>query len=91
MKKNEEKEHDVEKMRDTYRYVLRRGKEVVYYGITKSNNKSEVEKENSNKNFIKISIFPTPVNKKVAEEWQKVCIKSYFQRTKGKIPEYNKN
>ncbi|MCC7429934.1 hypothetical protein IT568_03735 [bacterium] len=91
MKETEKREYEVEKLGDTYRYVLKRGIETVYYGITKNKDKSEIGKENSDKNFTKMIFFPVPVNEQIAEEWQKLSIKSYFQRTKGKTPEYHKN
>lgn len=72
-----------------HKYVLRKGREVVYKGITRDPERRE-EEHRDDKNFSKMNTIGRAVTKKSAEAWEEQSLKSYRKSHKGKNPKYNK-
>jgi predicted GIY-YIG superfamily endonuclease len=57
--------------RDTYNYVLKQGRKIVYRGITNDPDRRLKEHENSGKRFSHMVVNPYPVSRKTALEREK--------------------
>jgi predicted GIY-YIG superfamily endonuclease len=74
--------------RDTYRYVLRDGRDVVQYGIT--NDPEGRANEHSSKRYTGMSIVGPAVTREAALLWERQRIEEYCRTHGGKRPRYNK-
>ncbi len=74
--------------RDTYRYLLRDGRDIVQYGI--SNNPEARVNEHSKKRFTGMTVVGPVVTRESALEWERSRIEQYCQTHGGKRPRYNK-
>jgi len=74
--------------RDTYPYVLKDGREVVYIGITKDPERREEEHKNEGKRFTKM-VTEYPCSERTARKSEQKRIRSYERSHKGKKPRYN--
>lgn len=76
--------------RDTIRYELRDGNEVVYVGIT-NNPERRAQEHKTNKEFRKMVPIGSEVSRATAEEWETERIQTYKQNHNGNRPKYNQN
>ena len=78
------------KPRDTFRYVLRDGREVVQYGISDHPEVRAYNHELDGKRFTGISVVGPAVTRESAQEWERDMIEAYQRRHGDKKPRYNK-
>jgi hypothetical protein len=78
------------KPRDTYRYVLRDGRNVVQYGISDHPEVRAYAHELDGKQFTGISTVGPPVTRESAQDWERDMIEAYQRSHRGKKPRYNK-
>lgn len=74
--------------RDTYRYVLRDGTDIVQYGIT--NDPEARANEQSHKRFTSMTIVGPAVTRESALQWERTRIEEYCRAHGGDRPRYNK-
>ncbi len=74
--------------RNTYRYVLRDGRDVVQYGIT--NDPEARANEHSRKRFTGMTVVGPAVTRESALQWERSRIEEYCRAHGGKRPRYNK-
>lgn len=77
-------------VRDTYRYELRRGGNVLYVGITKNPERRVIE-HSANKDFGSMHIVGPRVSRQTAEAWETQRIDTYKRNHGGNRPMYNLN
>lgn len=77
------------KKRKYYLYVLRDGREVVYYGVTQDRERSVLEQEHMNKHWTNYSIIKGLFQRDHAEREEKNLISFYQDSHEGKLPKYN--
>ena len=75
--------------RTYYRYELKDGRKVVYYGITNNPQRRLSEHQADGKKFSTLNIKGPIVTKETAEEWEKNIIKTFAKNHSGKSPKYN--
>jgi|GEM_PF-680046 len=75
--------------RDTYRYELKDGRNVVYRGITKDPDK-RFDEHRQDKRFTDMWIVGPAVSEKTARKWERQSLQSYRRSHRGKFPKYNK-
>jgi len=78
------------KRRDTYRYVLRDGREVVQYGISDHPEVRAYAHELDGKRFTGVSTVRPAVTRESAQDWERDMIEAYQRSHGGKKPRYNK-
>lgn len=76
--------------RDTKKYVLKRGNEVVYVGITNDPERRETQ-HRQEKAFDKMELVGRPCTRESAEQWEEDRIATYMRNHGGLTPKYNKN
>lgn len=76
--------------RGHYRYELRRGHKIVYFGITNNPQRRVSQHDNSEKNFTHMNILGPAVTKETAEQWEKQKLEQYRRNHYGDNPKYNK-
>jgi predicted GIY-YIG superfamily endonuclease len=74
--------------RDTYRYVLRDGRDVVQYGIT--NDPEARANEHSGRRVTSMTVVGPAVTRESALLWERQRIEEYCRTHGGKRPRYNK-
>lgn len=74
--------------RDTYRYVLRDGRDVVGYGIT--NDPEARGNQHAGKRITSMLVVGPAVTRESALAWERVQIEQYCRTHGGKKPRYNK-
>ena len=74
--------------RDTYRYVLRDGRDVVGYGVT--NDPEARENAHSAKRITSMTVVGPAVTRESALAWERTQIEQYCRAHDGKRPRYNK-
>ena len=75
--------------RDTYRYVLRDGRDVVMYGITDDPDARLQEHERNRRN-VTMTVVGQAVTRESALAWERTQIEQYCRSHDGKRPRYNK-
>jgi len=78
-----------QKDRDTYRYKLKKGNQIVYIGITNYPKRREYEHKSEKKQFSKMEKVGTAVTRESALKWESESIKKYRKSHGGKSPKYN--
>lgn len=78
------------KPRDTFRYVLRDGRDVVQYGISDHPEVRAYGHEIDGKRFTGMSVVGPAVTRESAQEWERDMIEAYQRSHGGKKPRYNK-
>ena len=78
------------KKRDTYRYELKQGHKVVYYGITNEPERREEEHKEEGKKFSRLIVKGPIVTEETAEKWEEDRLASYRKSHRGRNPRYNK-
>ena len=77
--------------RNTYRYVLRLGREVVQYGVTDDPDaRLQEHQRNHNNNSLTMTVVGPAVTRESALAWERAQIEQYCQSHGGKRPRYNK-
>lgn len=76
--------------RNTYRYLLQNGSEIVYVGITNDPVRREAE-HSVDKNFTSMKIVGPKVTRTTAEQWEENRIATYKSNHEGRRPKYNGN
>ena len=79
------------KKRDTAKYVLKKGNEIVYVGITNSIERRESEHKAEGMDFSSISKIGKKTTREAAENWEAERIRTYMDNHNGNTPKYNKN
>ncbi len=78
-----------QKNRDTYRYKLKKGNEILYIGITDDPKRRESEHKSEGKKFAKMEKAGPAVTRESAFKWESESIKKYKKSHGGKSPKYN--
>lgn len=78
-----------QKERDTSRYLLKKGNEIVYIGITDDPKRRESEHKSEGKKFAKMEKVGPAVTRDSAFKWESERIKKYKKSHSGKSPKYN--
>jgi len=76
--------------RDTYRYVLRDGRNIVQYGVSDDPDARAIEHSGDRKRFTSITVVGPAVTRESALQWERTRIEEYCQTHGGKKPRYNK-
>lgn len=76
--------------RNHYRYELKQGYNVVYFGITKNPEFREMQHAHDGKRFSKMNVVGPVVTKETAERWEELRLAGYRRSHGGKNPLYNK-
>jgi predicted GIY-YIG superfamily endonuclease len=74
--------------RDTYNYKLRKGRTVVYGGITNDPSRRKLE-HRTNKNFTSMHVDPAPRSRENARRIERDRLETY-KRNQSRKPKYNK-
>ncbi len=77
-------------MRDNYRYELRDGRKIVYFGITNDPQRRGYRHDNDGKRFTHMNILGPVVTKASAKRWEKERLTQYCRNHCGESPKYNK-
>lgn len=77
--------------RDTYKYLLVDGNEVVYIGITNDLERREAEHRSEGMQFTRIVKIGNITTRDAAEDWEAERIATYKQSHNGQRPKYNRN
>lgn len=83
-----EKKQDVK--RNYYRYILKRGKKIVYFGVTNDLKRRVSEHKREGLKFTSMSKNGPAVSKQSAFNWKRDSIKKYKKSHASKSAEYNK-
>lgn len=78
------------KPRDTYRYELRDGRQLVQYGISERPDVRAYQHELDGKRFTGVTVVGPAVTRESALEWERDMIAAYERSHAGKRPRYNK-
>jgi len=77
--------------RDTYRYVLRDGRDVVMYGVAKDPDaRLEEHRRNHRNNGLTMTVVGPAVTNESALAWERTQIELYCRAHGGRRPRYNK-
>ncbi len=76
--------------RDTHRYVLRDGHQIVQFGITNGAVDRAQEHLRDRKRFTTMTVVGPAVTRDTALDWERGRIETYQQTHAGKRPRYNK-
>jgi predicted GIY-YIG superfamily endonuclease len=74
--------------RDTYRYELKLGREVVYRGIT-NNPERRCSEHGAEKHFSHMNVIGPKVTRESARQWEKESLETYRRTHQGNNPKYN--
>ncbi|MFZ0963164.1 MAG: GIY-YIG nuclease family protein [Terriglobia bacterium] len=77
------------KPRNTYRYILRDGRQIVQFGITNGPLDRAGEHLNDGKRFTRMTVVGPSVTRDSALDWERGRIEGYQQNHCGKMPRYN--
>jgi predicted GIY-YIG superfamily endonuclease len=76
--------------RDTYRYVLRDGRQVVQFGISNDPEARVYEHSGDRKRFTSMTVVGPGVTRESALDWERSRIDAYQRTHDGRRPRYNK-
>ena len=76
--------------RDTYRYILRDGRDIVQYGISNDPDVRLSGHEGDGKRFSTMTVAGPAVTRESALAWERTRIEEYCRTHDGKKPKYNK-
>jgi len=82
-----EKKQKVE--RNYFRYTLKRGNKIVYFGITNNLKRRLSEHKQTGSKFTSMSKIGPAVSRQSALNWERSSKKKYKKSHKGELPEYN--
>lgn len=72
-------------------YDLKKGKKIVYRGITNNPKRREKEHKNSGKKFTHMAITSRTLSEKSADKKEDKALSTYRKHHRGKNPKYNKD
>lgn len=78
-------------IRDTYKYEVYDGNELVYVGETNNLKRRESEHRRKKWNFTKMVRVGRVTTKESAYKWQGERLKTYMKNHKGNLPRYSKS
>lgn len=76
--------------RDTYRYVLRDGRDIVQYGVSNDPSTRIDAHSDDSKRFTSMTVVGPAVTREAALLWERTRIEEYCRTHGGKRPRYNK-
>ena len=76
--------------RNTHRYILRDGREIVQFGISNGPLDRAREHIGDGKRFTTMTVVGPSVSRDSALDWERDRIETYQQNHGGKRPRYNK-
>jgi predicted GIY-YIG superfamily endonuclease len=77
--------------RETYRYVLRHGRDVVAYGVTDDpDTRLEEHKRNHRNSGLTMTVVGPAVTRESALMWERIQIEQYCRAHDGKRPRFNR-
>lgn len=74
--------------RDTYKYVLKNGREIVYVGVS-SNPPQRLEQHRQTKTFTHMIIVGRRTTRSAAETWERNRLATYRKNHGGNNPKFN--
>lgn len=77
--------------RDTFKYRIKDGNEIVYYGITNNLERREQEHRNEGMNFTSMEKIVNVTTRDAAGSWEEANIQRYMSQHGGQRPRYNRN
>ena len=77
--------------RDTYKYILKDGNEIVDYGITNDLERREQEHRSEGLKFTKMEKVGIATTREAAGAWEEASILHYKDTHGGRRPRYNQN
>ena len=77
--------------RDTRKYELFDGNQLVYVGITNDLNRRTREHQAEGMNFTRVRQVGNASTRQGAGEWEEARIQTYMDNHGGKLPRYNNN
>lgn len=77
--------------RNTYKYILKDGNEIVDYGITNDLERREQEHRSEGLKFTKMEKVGIATTREAAGAWEEACILHYKDTHGGRRPRYNQN
>ena len=77
--------------RDTIKYQIKDGNEIVYYGITNDLERREQEHRSEGMDFTSIEKIGNVTTRDAASDWEEERIKHYMSQHSGRRPRYNLN
>lgn len=78
------------KPRNTHRYILRDGRQIVQFGITNGPLDRAREHLGDGKRFTSMTVVGPAVTRDSALDWERDRIENYQRGHRGKRPRYNK-
>jgi hypothetical protein len=78
------------KARNTHRYILRDGRQIVQFGITSGPLDRLGEHLRDSKRFTTMAVVGPRVTRESALDWERERIESYQQGHRGRRPRYNR-
>jgi predicted GIY-YIG superfamily endonuclease len=79
-----------QRKRDTYRYILRDGRDVVQYGVSSDPETRANAHSDDRKRFTSMVVVGPAVTRESALQWERTRIEEYCRTHNGKKPRYNK-
>lgn len=77
--------------RDTFKYRIKDGNEIIYYGITNDLERREQEHRSDGMDFTKMEKIGIATTHDAASTWEEQNIQRYAQQHGGRLPRENKN
>lgn len=77
--------------KDTYKYILKDGNEIVYYGITNDLERREQEHRSEGLKFTMMEKVGIATTREAAGVWEETSILQYKETHGGRRPRYNQN
>lgn len=79
-----------QRKRETYRYILRDGRDIVQYGVSDDPEARVNEHSSDHKRFTTMTVVGPAVTRESALSWERARIEEYCRTHGGKRPRYNK-
>lgn len=75
--------------REHFRYELKKGRQVVYVGVTNDPDAREEEHHDDGKHFSHLRVVGPAVTRDTAERWEEDRLAAYRRNHGGRNPRYN--
>lgn len=76
--------------RDSYRYELRKGHEIVYFGVSNNPERRAAEHLYEGKRFTHMNVTGPVVTRNSAMDWEEEKRDGYARNHRGYLPRYNR-
>jgi predicted GIY-YIG superfamily endonuclease len=86
----QESERGCMSRRDKYRYELRYGRKIVYFGTTNDPERRVFEHVDSGKRFTHMNVVGPAVTRDSALDWEDDKLDGYARTHRGYLPRYNR-